>query len=259
MIPAMTNVLVTGGTGVLGGHVVPRLVAAGHQVRVLSRKADPSLPAGVAGVQGDLGTGEGLDQATAGVEAVVHLASSPFRHTKRTDVEGTQRLADAALAHGSPHLLYVSIVGVDRHPFRYYRAKLATEQVVAGCGLPWTTLRATQFHDLIHVALHAAARLPVVLVPRGWVFQPVDSAEVAGRLAPLVDGPAEGMLPDMGGPEVRAVEDLARAYLDAVGRRPRVAQVPTAGRSARAMRAGLHTCPDHADGTVTWEQFLATH
>jgi uncharacterized protein YbjT (DUF2867 family) len=248
----MRPILVTGGTGTLGRPLLAELAGAGAPLRVLSRRPRPR-PGGppVEWVTGDLATGRGLGEAVRGVGVVVHCATNPIR-PRRVDVEGTRRLLAAARAAGSPHLAYVSIVGIDRVPFRYYRAKLAAERLVQAAGLPWTVLRATQFHDLLHLGLAALARLPVLPLPRGWRFQPVDTGEVAGRLAALALGEPAGRVPDLGGPQVLAVEELARGYLQAAGRRRPLLPLPVPGAAARGFRAA-----GHADGRRTWAEFLA--
>jgi uncharacterized protein YbjT (DUF2867 family) len=259
----MARVVVTGGTGALGTHLVPRLVKAGHQVRVLSRRArgQAADPVDVEWVEGDLATGRGLGAAVVGADVVVHAASAGRRprQIRAVDVEGTRRLADSARIAGVPHLLYVSIVGVDRHPLPYYKVKHQAEAIVSASGVPSTIFRATQFHELIDLFVRIGSRLGPTLLPRGFVFQPVDEADVADRLVDLVAGEPLGRAPDFGGPQVRGIDDLARAWRRAWGRTDRVLTVPLPGRIARAFREGVHTCPDHAGGTVTWEQWLATH
>jgi uncharacterized protein YbjT (DUF2867 family) len=193
------SILVTGGNGTLGRAVVARLLAGEHEVRVLSRRPRPaSAPAQVAWVTGDLVSGDHLADAVTGVDAVVHCASDPRR--PRVDVDGTRNLLRAARAAGTPHLVHISIVGIDRIPYRYYQAKLAAERLIQASGLGWTILRATQFHQLVLLVAHGLARLPVVPVPAATSFQPIDAAEVADRLAALAAGPPAGRMPDMGGP-----------------------------------------------------------
>ena len=256
----MSLVLVTGGTGGLGREVVPRLVSAGHDVRLLSRQDRPARPDGVEAVRGDVLNLKSLERAVAGVDAIVHCATSPFRRTRQTEIEGTRLLTVAAARAGRPHLLYMSIVGVDRHPLPYYKAKRAAELVVEASAVPYTIFRATQFHSLLDGFLTRLARLPVLLLPRQVRFQPVAPNEVAARLVELVaaggaPGPS-GRAPDMGGPEVRAFDDLARAWLNARGRSRRIVRFPIAGRTARAFRNAVNLCPEQADGVVTWETWL---
>ncbi len=245
------EVLVTGGTGVLGQRVVERLGAAGVGTRILSR-------GGRAGtVRGDLLTGGGLDAAVRGVDTVVHCASSPYRKPRQVDVDGTRRLLESAAAAGVSHVVYVSIVGIDRAPsYPYYRVKLETERAIEGSQIPYTILRATQFYDLVLMAARFLDRLPAMLVPTGFLGQPIDVGEVADRMAGLALSSPAGRAPDIGGPEVRTLESAARGYLAVLGSRKRLVAFGLPGRTARAFREGALTCPENAYGKVRWEDFL---
>ncbi|MEU6669961.1 NAD(P)H-binding protein [Streptomyces sp. NPDC046727] len=242
----MTTILVTGGTGTLGRLVTERLRAGGHEVRVLSRRTQPYAV--------DLRVGgAGLDAALAGVETVVHCATTP----KGGDEQAARNLVEAARRAGVGHLVYISIVGVDRVPLGYYRTKFAVERLIEESGLGWTVLRTTQFHDLLLTLFEGLAKSPVLAAPAGVPDQPVEVAEVAERLTELALAAPAGRVPDMGGPEVRTVDSLARAYLRATGRRRPVVRVPLFGKTYRAFRAGGHLTPDHAEGRVTFEEHLA--
>jgi uncharacterized protein YbjT (DUF2867 family) len=231
--------------------VVERLRAGGVGARVLSRSGRPGT------IRGDLMTGEGLDGAVRGVDTVIHCASSPFRKSRQVDIEGTGLLLDAAAAAGVSHVVFISIVGIDRVPsYPYYRIKLETERVVEGSPVPHTILRATQFYDLVLMAIRALERLPVMPVPRGFLGQPIDAGEVAGRLVELALSEPAGRARDVGGPEVRTLDDAVRAYLEITGRRRKVLPVPVPGKTARAFREGALTCPDEAYGQMRWEEFL---
>ena len=127
------------------------------------------------------------------MEAIVHAGSAAAQLTRKraTDVEGTRRLLEAARAAGVGHLVYISIVGMEGVAYPYYRAKLAAEAIVKEGTVPWTILRATQFHTLMELFLGIFARPPgLMLVPYRWQFQPVDPSEVGARLAELAVGPA---------------------------------------------------------------------
>jgi uncharacterized protein YbjT (DUF2867 family) len=251
-------VLVTGGTGTLGRRVVPLLREAGRSVRVLSRRG---IAAGIDAVIGDLNTGAGIDAAVDGVDTIVHCAGSA-----KGDDAKARTLVRAASRAGVRHLVFISVVGADRVPvvsavdrvmFGYFASKLAAEHVVAESGLPWTTLRATQFHDLILTVAKQLARLPVVPVPAGVRFQPVDAGEVATRLVELTLGPPAGLVPDLAGPRVYAMDELLRTYLRARNRRRLIVRVRLPGKAANAVRAGANLAPDRAVGHRTWEDFLA--
>jgi len=245
------QVLVTGGTGVLGRRVVERLGSAGIQARVLSHSGKPGT------IRGDLLTGEGLEPAVQGIDTIIHCASSPFRKARQVDVEGTGRLLEAAAGAGVSHLVYISIVGIDRAAsYPYYRVKLDTEPVIESSPVPYTILRATQFYDLVLRAMRFLDRLPVMAIPRGFLGQPIDAGEVAGRLVEISLSEPAGRVPDIGGPEVRTLADAARAYLEITGRRRRIFEVPVPGKTARALREGALVCPDRAYGELRWEDFL---
>jgi uncharacterized protein YbjT (DUF2867 family) len=260
-------ILVTGGTGTLGRLVVPRLRDAGCDVRVLSRpshngaEASKEASQGVEVVTGDLATGEGIQTAVEGTEVIVHLAGTP-----KGDEVKAGHLVGAASQAGTRHLVYISVVGADRIPvvsgvdramFGYFAAKRAAEQTIADSGLGWTTLRATQFHDGILVTVRQLSRLPVLLVPAGFRFQPVDPGEVADRLVELALGPPAGLVPEVGGPRVYELAALVRGDLRARGKRRPILPVWLPGRAARAFRAGANLAPDRAVGRRTWEEFLA--
>jgi uncharacterized protein YbjT (DUF2867 family) len=258
-----TPILLTGGTGTLGRLLLPLLRDAGQPVRVLSRRGPDGRPHadGVEYATGDLATGEGVEAAVRGVGTIVHCAGSA-----RGDEDKARHLVRAAAPAGAKHLVFISVVGADRVPVRtavdrgmfgYFGAKLAAERVVAGSGIPWTTLRASQFHELTLTVARQMAKLPVIPVPAGVRFQPVDSGEVAARLAELAGGEPAGLVPVLAGPRIYGMDELVRSYLRAVHKRRLLLPLRLGGGAYRAVRAGAHLAPDHAVGRRTWEAFLA--
>ena len=195
-----------------------------------------------------------MASAAEGAEVVVHAASDT-RRFGRHDEQQTRHLL--AACRDAQHLVYLSIVGIDAIPFPYYRRKLACEQLVAGGPVPWTVLRATQFHQLLERVLGAAGRLPAAALPLDFRFQPVAAAEVAERAAALLAAGPAGRVADFGGPEVRTLGELARAWQEARGRHRPLVRLPVPGRVAGGFRRGANTCPDHAEGRQTWAGFLA--
>lgn len=252
------KILLTGGTGALGREVVRAAEAAGHTVRIASRRARPAdVPATREWARMDVETGDGVRQALDGVDGVVHAASDPKRHAA-VDVEGTRRLVDAARAAGTPHLVYVSIVGIDRIPFPYYRSKLAAEEIVAASGVPHSILRITQFHSFIDTMTAGMARTPLIFpLPTSFRFQPVDTGEAAARVVRAAqDGPG-GRVADFGGPEVLTWAQIARPWKEARGIGKPVVPLPLPGLVAAAFRAGMATLRDGAErGTLRWEDWL---
>ena len=247
-----SSILLTGGTGTLGRLVTPLLRDAGCEMRVLSRHSHESGD-GIEYVTGDLLEGEGIEPAVDGAEIILHVAGGP-----KGDDEATRNLVRAASRAGVRHLVYISVIGADRVPLGYFRSKLGAERAVADSGLPWTTLRAAQFHDLVLTLAQKMAKLPVIPIPGGLRFQPVDAREVAARLVELtLDKPA-GLVPDLAGPKVYEMADLIRGYLRARGKRRLMMPVRIPGEAGRAYRAGENLSLEGAAvGKRTWEDFLA--
>ncbi|MQY05559.1 SDR family oxidoreductase [Actinomadura macrotermitis] len=247
-----TPILVTGGTGTLGRLVVPRLREAGHDVRVLSRSAREPAD-GVEYVACDLLKDEGIDAAVDGARTVLHLAGS-----NKGDDAATANLVRAASRAGVRHLVYISVIGADRVPLAWLKTKLDAEQAIAGSGIPWTTLRAAQFHNLLFGVVRKMAAMPVVPAPGGLRFQPVDARDVADRMAELALGEPAGLVPDLAGPAVYPMADLLRGYLEAAGKRRPLLPVRIPGKAGRAYRAGANLTLEGADlGKRTWEEYLA--
>jgi uncharacterized protein YbjT (DUF2867 family) len=242
----MTNVLVTGGAGRLGRKVVKELTATGYRERIMSRKPQPAnLLSATEWAQADLETGQGIADAVTGIDVVVHAASSPFKHTRQIDIDGTRLLLEQARAAGVAHVIYISIVGIDRIPYSYYHAKLAAEELVKNNGIPWSLLRATQFHYLVDLFFQAATKLPVVtLLPTELQCQSIAESEVANRLCELVaDGP-RGRLADLGGPEELTAGEMMDSWLKLRGMHRRVLPLHIPGKVAQGFRCGYNTCPD---------------
>jgi uncharacterized protein YbjT (DUF2867 family) len=239
----VASVLVTGGSGTLGRHVVSHLKDLGHDVRVLSRSPNRGTHLG------DLKTGVGVAAAMRGVDWVIHAASG------RNDVVQTRTLLEL-MPPETKHLLYVSIVGIDAVPFGYYRQKLRCEELITESPVVSTILRATQFHELAARVLRALQRSPLAPLPSGFLLQPVAAREVAERLVDLLDGLPAGRSVDFGGPQVLPLSKMAEAWRLRWHRPRHFVSLPLPGRVARAFREGLNTCPLHAEGHQTWQDYL---
>ena len=242
------KIAVAGATGAVGRHVVDVVREHGHEAVLLSRAE---------GV--DLVSGAGLD--LSGVDAVIDVASTSTQSGEESRAffgAVTRTLQAAELAAGVGHHVSLGIVGSSDAPYAYYAGKVLQEELVEGGAVPWTILRATQFHDLLATMFSAGSRTGVLPVLKATPFQPVDVTDVAARLAKLALEPAAGRADDFGGPQVRDMADLGRAWLAATGTRRRVVALRLPGAIARGYRTGAHTAPEHTDGTVTFEQFLGT-
>jgi uncharacterized protein YbjT (DUF2867 family) len=242
----MKTVLVTGASGALGREVVARLQENRFDVRALSR----SPRTGEGWVQGHFSTVD-LD----GIDTIVHCASDP-RHPNQVDVQGTAQMLKRAAAAGVGHIVYPSIVGIDRIPFPYYRAKLATERLIAGSGVPYTILRTTQYHGFLDQLLGFVARMPWMPLPSGFRAQPMDVRDAAIRMLWCVDEGPEGRIPDVAGPEILSLHRIAEEWLQARGMKRCIVNVPLPGQTARAFRFGWNTLPNRVFGGRSWTEWL---
>ncbi|MGW1990393.1 SDR family oxidoreductase [Embleya sp. NPDC001921] len=248
-------ILVTGATGVLGREVLDRVRRTGLPVRAMTRRVALPDDPGVTWVTADLQTGEGLDAAFEGVATIIHCASDTRK--PKHDLPGWRHLLGAAKRAGVGHIVNISIVGVDRIPYSYYKIKIEGERLLAESGIPWSNLRATQFPELLHMVFGMSAKTPFVAVPSKTVCQPVDQGEVADRLVELAQGAPAGRVADMGGPRVYQAADLARSWLKAVGKRRWVLPVRVPGKAGAGLRAGGLVTRENAVGVRTWEEYLA--
>lgn len=236
------KIAVAGGTGVVGRHVVDVARERGHDVVVLARAE---------GV--DLTTGAGLAERLAGIDAVVDVTSVPTQ--KREDAEAFFGSVTRTLqAAGAAHVVALSIVGIDDVDTGYYAGKRLQERLLADGAVPWSVLRATQFHEFAEQALHFVRVGRFSLVPR-MLSQPVAAREVAEALVDLAEAGPSGRVPDLAGPERHDMVDLARRV--AAGRRVVPVRVP--GAAGRAMRSGA-LCPsgDGPRGRITFDAWLAS-
>jgi uncharacterized protein YbjT (DUF2867 family) len=225
------RIVVTGGQGVLGTEIVRRLEARGATVTSASRRT---------GV--DLVTGQGLEAALHGADCVVHAATHRLRY-RRVDLDGTRKMIKILASRSAPpHLLYVSIVGCDRIPQRYYRVKYACELVLQRSKLPVTVVRATQFHTLITEIASIVTIGPLAFVPRGMAFQPCDHRWIAAELTDIALAPAPSgyqRAADLAGPERINLAEAVGLLRAKEGKPvPRLITLPARGGTLRAFEAG---------------------
>jgi uncharacterized protein YbjT (DUF2867 family) len=238
------KVAVAGGTGLAGRHVIELLSATGHESVALARST---------GV--DLLTGVGLDAALAGADVTIDVSN--VTTLKRAESVGFferagRNLLDAAARAGVRHHLALSIVGIDRVRTGYYQGKMRQEELIRESAVPWTVLRATQFHEFVEQLLGQVPG-PVAFVPRLTV-QPIAVREVAEVLVALAGGEPQQAAPDLAGPRIEALPDLARRLIrtGTVRRRP-VVPVWLPGAMATG---GLLPAGPGPRGTQTFEQWL---
>lgn len=253
----MADILVTGATGTLGREVVAQALKQRASVRALVRGATNPLSGTAEIVPGDLLTGAELPEAMAGVDAIVHCATG-FGPESDAELVAARNMIDTARKAGAPHVVYISIVGVDKSAFSYFRAKYEVEQLIRQSGLPFTILRATQFHGFVLNFIRSCETDGSIHLPKGLAFQPIAVTEVAAELVALALKPAQGSVPSMAGPQVLTLEDMARAYVEIMqpGLVVHTAATEIASEYHDAFRSLDSVAPDRAVGHLTWEAYL---
>ncbi|MEV7341106.1 NAD(P)H-binding protein [Streptomyces sp. NPDC093544] len=242
------RIAVAGGTGLVGRLVVEELATAGQEPVVLARSR---------GV--DLVSGAGLDAAMAGVDAVVDVSNVTTTSSKKAISffgSVSRNLLDAGARAGVRHHIALSIVGIDRVGLGYYQGKLRQEEVVTGGPTPWTVLRATQFHEFAERILDRVP-IPLAMVPR-MRTQPVAAREAAQHLVHLAAAPAQGMAPELAGPQVEQLVDMVRRLLRARNQHRLLLPVKLPGATGAAMTGdGQLPTGQGPRGEQTFDTWLA--
>jgi uncharacterized protein YbjT (DUF2867 family) len=245
------KIVVIGGSGRVGGNVVGRLDAQGHD-------AVPASPA--TGV--DTITGEGLADVMAGADVVVDVANAPAWDDDAVlefFTTSTRNLLAAERDAGVGHHLAVSIVGADRLPDSgYLRAKVAQEAEIEAGTIPYTILRATQFFEFLPQIAESGAEGDSVRLSTG-LMQLVAVDDVAATVAGLATGAPVGGRVELGGPEALGVDAWARRLFAATGDERTVVGDPHARYFGTELHGGELTPGDGARiGATDFDSWFAT-
>ena len=243
------RVAVMGATGRIGRYTVDALMQSGHETVPISRST---------GV--DAYTGAGLDEALVDVDVVVDVSNTRSQgETGIVDFFGTVsgNLLAAEDRAGVGHHVLLSIVGIDHHQnVPHYAGKREQERRVTAGPIPWSVVRATQFHDFAAMVAGWTLRDGTATIAP-LLVQPIAQQEVGEMLAEIATGAPLGRPIDIAGPETQDLVDMARRTFAARGQEVRL--VPTWRGPFDSSMAGEVLLP--ADGarlgTVTFEDWLA--
>lgn len=254
----MDNILITGGAGTLGREIIRQLNHNGRQISVITTKDDPGLPEGLNIIKGNILDIDSIKEAVADAAIIIHAASNPL-NAQLVDMEGTQNILAYVNKNKLRHFIYISIAGVNKSDFPYYKIKYQVEQLIAAANIPFTILRATQFHEFVlYRMIKPYDTGSSLVVPAGLKFQPIDISDVAGKVVSQVAGGANNETITIGGPQVLTIEEMARDYLKTLNRADELKTENMAGERFDMLRSGINLCEDHAFGTKTWQQFLTS-
>jgi uncharacterized protein YbjT (DUF2867 family) len=255
------HILIAGGTGAAGRVLARQLPLAGHQIRIGARRR-PADTDGLDIVTGDLTTGTGLDQAMADVDVVVDVSnvSTPWRgKASAFFTAATDHLFSAEQRAGVRHHLTLSIVGIDRFPSGYYRAKLDQEAAIVRASertrVAHTIARVTQFHDFAALVYRQYRVGRLVLAPPLHA-QPVHLKDVADHVLALIAAGPAGRAPDLAGPQPEEVPDMVRRYTTAIRRPVHVLPAPLFGEARRANEAQVLRPTESRRGSLTFDDWL---
>ena len=260
---SLPTILVAGGTGALGSAVAERLKSDNKRVRILSQRPSPAnLDPSYQWAQADVVTGNGLQEALRDVEIIVNCIGNA-QDAYKTDVLGVKRLAEMASAAGVRHFFHISIVGIEQIKLEYYRYKVQAEAAVIESGVPYSIQRLTQFHTLLDymmTSMRVEDTIYTLPIAGAAQFQPIDTRDVAAYIAPILfSGPA-GRLPDVGGPQLLQVSDMARVFLMAQGITEATLVDPETGffpsTAVDGFMQGRNTVPDNRHGQITWSDYV---
>lgn len=263
----MNKIVITGGSGVLGSALAKKLQEQNLDFLTVSRSRSKTnhysqttkvldLPWQYA----DLRTSEGLDEALTGRDTVFHLASIPKQtNNDHPEIKLMQNLLKASKNKGVRHLIYISIVGVDKIPLPYYRAKLEAEQILARSGVPYTILRATQFHPFLDAIMGLLLKWPVGLAPKKFKVQPISIEAVVQELIHIGEMEPQHKVLNIGGPEVLNFGEVAKLWQEYHDTSKPVINIPIIGKLMKTVANGGLLCDEKSFDSITWETYLQQH
>ncbi|MCG7594285.1 SDR family oxidoreductase [Mycobacterium sp. PSTR-4-N] len=244
------KITVIGATGLIGRRLVPVLSDRGHEVTQASRATGT-----------DLLTGDGLDAALSGADVVIDVSNSatPDDSAEAFFERASANLSAAAARAGVGHYVVLSIVGADLMADQsgYIRGKVAQERAPGKAGIPWTILRATQFHELAEPITESLVADDVVRAPVALI-QTIDSTEVTAILARIATSRPLNAVHHVGGPEKMSFADMARVVMRHQGRALDAIDDPCATYSGLSIDYTTLVTGDDAElGTTRLEDWLS--
>ncbi|MGB3356919.1 MAG: SDR family oxidoreductase [Mycobacterium sp.] len=244
------RLVIAGATGTVGRHVVNAAKSRGHEVVALSRSSGQDIVSGV-----------GLAQAMAGADAVVDVTSTVTTSAAKSTAfftAVTANLSHAELQASVTHHVALSIVGIDTLNVGYYAGKLAHEHAVGQGPVPWSLLRATQFHEFAEQVTRRGSLGRFVAVPK-LLMRPVAAREVGTRLVEIAEGVPIGRATDLTGPNDESLVELVRRMCAFDGTKRRAIELSLPGKYWRGSASGRLRGDEGAlRGRISFDDWLTS-
>ncbi|MBU8878854.1 SDR family oxidoreductase [Bacillus sp. FJAT-29790] len=247
------RILVTGSTGQLGLALLNQLKDSDNKIRMTSRRK-PEGFGDFEWVYSDLLSGEGLEEAVKDVEVIIHAATSPFKNSRFIEVSGLGKFL-SKLQH-IKHFIYPSIVGIEEIPFKYYKLKYEAEELLKNSSIPYTILRATQFHGFVENLLLSKPIFKRYVIPGNIKFQSVDVSEFANHLIDLINIGPQGRTDDFGGPDIMTLKEMAELKIKINNETNKVLSISLPGKLYKSFFDGKNTNIIQKVGKTTFEEYL---
>lgn len=252
----MNKILVTGGTGKFGQEVCKQLIQKGFEVNILSSGKNPDVPYYTKIYSGDLTDISSLNDAVSNSDIIIHCATNP-RNSGIVDIEGTKNLLQLANQKQIKHFIYISIVGVDKSSFPYYQSKFEVEKMIQESNLPFSILRATQFHDMIlDRFIKPFEEEGSLKIPQKMRFQSIAIEDVAEKLVSLTIESPINKIEIIAGSDVYTIEEMTQIYLEVSGRTDKIEPSLYDQEIHELFRSGVNLCDNCKTEKTTWKDFL---
>ncbi|MBU3026387.1 SDR family oxidoreductase [Zobellia galactanivorans] len=251
------KILLTGGTGKLGKNLIEFLSEENFFIDVLTRNANKPPKEKVTYINADFCQPKSLQVLKSDYYAIVHCASNP-KNAEEVDIKGTTNLIERLRNQKVENFIYISIVGIDKTDFPYYKSKLRTEEIIKKSGLPYTILRVTQFHDFVYNRILNAGivQAETLAVPQGLKFQSIDLTDVCEEILNMLKNKPLNNVLEIGGPKILSIDEILNAYVQIIAPDKKVSMIPAQNEFQKLFTTGINTCPYARKGHIQWVDFL---
>jgi uncharacterized protein YbjT (DUF2867 family) len=247
------RILVTGSTGQLGSALLNQLKVSDYKVKITSRRK----PDGIGHfewVYSDLLSGEGLDEAVKDVEVIIHAATSPIKNSRLIEVSGLEKFLSKL--QDIKQFIYPSIVGIEEIPLKYYKLKYEGEELLKNSSIPYTIVRATQFHGFVENLFLSKPIFKRYVIPGNIKFQSVDAGEFANHLIDLINKGPQGRTDDFAGPDIMTSREMAELKIKIKNETNKVFSFSVPGKLYKSFVDGKNTNFNQKKGKITFEEYL---